>query len=369
MVSFTQAVKNSLTYCKHFDFQGRSCRSEFWWFQLCQCLIYFVINFIGFCISRVRGGETMVIIIVGIISLLSLIVLVLLFYAHILMIIRRLHDRNMRGWWYLINFIPGGILVFLVLLCLKGTTGPNRFGPDPLGEMQPIDTNPYPRQPNLDNPNCQPVPKQYEAPAQSMDQPIQQGQQFGNGAPPSKGKKKSLLPQLLLVFGGLLASVVISMFLIPVFLEVTGSWFDWSFKNMSRRSAPASPATPYSEQDCKLLHDIFAYRNLGEIYATGQGVPLDYAKAAEYFAKGCELQDGLACKVMGELYFEGKGVPQDYTKAAAYSAKGCELQNGSACGGLGTLYAMAMAFLWTTLVQPNTTPKAVNFRLAMLVEI
>ncbi|HIX57575.1 MAG TPA: DUF805 domain-containing protein [Candidatus Anaerobiospirillum pullistercoris] len=70
MVSFTQAVKNSLTYCKHFDFKGRSCRSEFWWFQLFQCLIYFVINFIGFCISRMRGGETMVILIVGIISLL-----------------------------------------------------------------------------------------------------------------------------------------------------------------------------------------------------------------------------------------------------------------------------------------------------------
>ena len=61
----------------------------------------------------------MVVLIVGIISLLSLIVLVLLFYAHILMIIRRLHDRNMRGWWYLINFIPGGILVFLVLVCLN----------------------------------------------------------------------------------------------------------------------------------------------------------------------------------------------------------------------------------------------------------
>ena len=162
-----------------------------------------------------------------------------------------------------------------------------------------------------------------------MDQPIQQSQQFG-AKPPSKDKE----PFLLLVFGGLLASVII-----PVYLEKTGLGTGLFFTNMSRRSAPVSPATPYSEQDCKLLHDIFACRNLGEIYATGQGgVPLDYAKAAEYFAKGCEIPDGLACKVMGELYFEGKGVPQDYTKAAAYSAKGCELQNGSACGNLGTLY-------------------------------
>lgn len=177
MVSFTQAVKNSLTYCKHFDFKGRSCRSEFWWFQLFQCLIYFFINFIGFCISRMRVGETMVVLIVGIISLLSLIVLVLLFYAHILMIIRRLHDRNMRGWWYLINFIPGGILVFLVLVCLKGTKGPNRFGPDPLGEMQSVAPSPY-QGPH----NYQQAPQQYEAPAQPIGQPIQQGQPFSAGA-------------------------------------------------------------------------------------------------------------------------------------------------------------------------------------------
>ncbi len=124
----------------------------------------------------------MVVLIVGIISLLSLIVLVLLFYAHILMIIRRLHDRNMRGWWYLINFIPGGILVFLVLVCLKGTKGPNRFGPDPLGEIQSVDPSPY-----QGNPNYQQAPQQYGTPTQPISQPIQQGQLFSAGAQ-SKGK-------------------------------------------------------------------------------------------------------------------------------------------------------------------------------------
>ena len=109
----------------------------------------------------------MVVLIVGIISLLSLIVLVLLFYAHILMIIRRLHDRNMRGWWYLINFIPGGILVFLVLVCLKGTTGPNRFGPDPLGKIQSVDPSSY-----QGSHNYQQAPQQYVAPTQPIGQPI-----------------------------------------------------------------------------------------------------------------------------------------------------------------------------------------------------
>ena len=47
--------------------------------------------------------------------------------------VRRLHDTNRSGWWVLITLIPyiGGIIL-LILLCLKGTEGDNRFGEDPL---------------------------------------------------------------------------------------------------------------------------------------------------------------------------------------------------------------------------------------------
>jgi hypothetical protein len=47
-------------------------------------------------------------------------------------VVRRLHDTGRSGWWWLITLIPlvGGIWM-LVLLCLDGQTGPNRFGPDP----------------------------------------------------------------------------------------------------------------------------------------------------------------------------------------------------------------------------------------------
>jgi len=53
--------------------------------------------------------------------------------------VRRLHDRDMSGWWYLgvavasiipiVGFIAS--IAFLVLMVLPGTPGPNRFGPDP----------------------------------------------------------------------------------------------------------------------------------------------------------------------------------------------------------------------------------------------
>ena len=40
---------------------------------------------------------------------------------------RRLHDLNQSAWWLLLYvFILGAFF-------WKGTTGPNRFGPDPLG--------------------------------------------------------------------------------------------------------------------------------------------------------------------------------------------------------------------------------------------
>jgi uncharacterized membrane protein YhaH (DUF805 family) len=48
--------------------------------------------------------------------------------------IKRLHDRDMSGWWLLIAFIPGigGLALLIICGFLKGTAGPNRFGPDPL---------------------------------------------------------------------------------------------------------------------------------------------------------------------------------------------------------------------------------------------
>jgi uncharacterized membrane protein YhaH (DUF805 family) len=45
---------------------------------------------------------------------------------------KRWHDRDMSGWWSLINFIPylGALVAFIACGCMRGTSGPNRFGPD-----------------------------------------------------------------------------------------------------------------------------------------------------------------------------------------------------------------------------------------------
>ena len=115
-------------YCLHFDYKGRSCRSEFWWFQLG---IFLFTTFSLTIVAFVDALDTDLGYLAS--SLLWLVSSAFTQYCTIILCIRRLHDRNMRGWWYLLILIPLlGIIALLVLWCLKGTTGYNRFGPDPI---------------------------------------------------------------------------------------------------------------------------------------------------------------------------------------------------------------------------------------------
>ncbi|MBB5574780.1 MULTISPECIES: DUF805 domain-containing protein [Rhizobium] len=49
--------------------------------------------------------------------------------------VKRLHDRNKSGWFFLIQFVPliGSVWYLVEVLLLKGTTGSNRFGEDAIG--------------------------------------------------------------------------------------------------------------------------------------------------------------------------------------------------------------------------------------------
>jgi uncharacterized membrane protein YhaH (DUF805 family) len=43
--------------------------------------------------------------------------------------VRRLHDFDKSGWWYLLTFVPfAGFVMALVLLLAPGTQGPNAHG-------------------------------------------------------------------------------------------------------------------------------------------------------------------------------------------------------------------------------------------------
>jgi uncharacterized membrane protein YhaH (DUF805 family) len=54
-------------------------------------------------------------------------------YPTLAVIARRCHDRNRSGWFQLLGLIPlVNIWVMIELGCLKGTSGDNKYGPDPL---------------------------------------------------------------------------------------------------------------------------------------------------------------------------------------------------------------------------------------------
>ena len=39
---------------------------------------------------------------------------------------------GLRGWWLLVLLTVIGTILLIVWFCLRGTSGPNRYGPDPL---------------------------------------------------------------------------------------------------------------------------------------------------------------------------------------------------------------------------------------------
>ncbi len=51
--------------------------------------------------------------------------------------VRRLHDRDMSGWWILIGLTGIGSLILFIFYLLDGTPGANRHGADPKGRATP----------------------------------------------------------------------------------------------------------------------------------------------------------------------------------------------------------------------------------------
>jgi hypothetical protein len=67
--------------------------------------------------------------------------------------------------------------------------------------------------------------------------------------------------------------------------------------------------------------DADAMTNLGLLYANGQGVTQDYAKAREWYEEAAAKDDADAMTNLGLLYENGQGVAQDYAKAREWYEK------------------------------------------------
>lgn len=107
------AVRICLTE-KYATFSGRAARSEFWWFAL----------------FAVVGN-----VVLGVLSAFLAAVFALgILLPGIAVAVRRLHDLDRSGWWYLLVLVPvlGSLLLIFGYYIHPGTEGCNRFGSDPL---------------------------------------------------------------------------------------------------------------------------------------------------------------------------------------------------------------------------------------------
>ena len=107
-----------------FSFQGRIPRRTFWGISLATTGLFYGIVFL---LAAAFGEES------AVAPLVALALYIPVVWVTLALQIKRWHDRDKSGWWFLISFIPllGPLWVFIEVGCLRGTEGPNRFGADP----------------------------------------------------------------------------------------------------------------------------------------------------------------------------------------------------------------------------------------------
>ena len=135
-----------------FNFNGRCNRAKYWLAALIYAVIYIILAIFGY----VTDDSAVYQAINGMIG-------IVIFISSLAVGVKRLHDRNKSGWYLVLFYIVPGILVtaalvvgtvmedsivlasvlglaafaigvwaFVEMGCLRGTIGPNQYGPDPL---------------------------------------------------------------------------------------------------------------------------------------------------------------------------------------------------------------------------------------------
>ncbi len=121
-MGFGEAVRTC--WRKYGDFDGRAARAEFWWWVLFVAVVQTLASVVlglGLALFQNSGFLQWLLVLIFMVIVLAFIL------PSIAVSVRRLHDRDLSGWWYLLGFVPFGSLVLFVWYVLPGTKGPNRF--------------------------------------------------------------------------------------------------------------------------------------------------------------------------------------------------------------------------------------------------
>jgi len=81
-----------------------------------------------------------------------------------------------------------------------------------------------------------------------------------------------------------------------------------------------------------------AQKELGNCYARGQGVKLDYKEAAKWYQLAADQGNAGAQNALGELYEAGQGVSRSETEAAKWYRRAAEQGHAAGQYGLAVMY-------------------------------
>ena len=110
---------------KYAVFSGRASRKEFWYFVLLNILAYYLLWIVDVVIGWPDSREE------GYIGVLGSIFTVAILIPTVAVSVRRLHDTNRSGWWFLLGLIPLIGIIFLVFMVQDSQSGENQYGPNP----------------------------------------------------------------------------------------------------------------------------------------------------------------------------------------------------------------------------------------------
>jgi uncharacterized membrane protein YhaH (DUF805 family) len=135
-----------------FSFRGRLNRKPYWMTVIATMVIIVLLLLLVLVMIREQRFE-----VAGLTVIILIILYIPLIWIGLAIGAKRLHDRDKSAWWLLVFYALPGILstagneigdlgfiilhiisfgitvwAFVELGCLRGTRGPNRYGPDPL---------------------------------------------------------------------------------------------------------------------------------------------------------------------------------------------------------------------------------------------
>jgi uncharacterized membrane protein YhaH (DUF805 family) len=121
-----------------FGFQGRTNRAKFWLVAVALLVIEIIVLAVLCGGAMMSDDPQQALASLGPVAGIVLVILGLAAtWITIAVGIKRFHDRNKSGVWILIIFVPviGSLWYLIECGFLRGTPGPNDYGPDPLAAL------------------------------------------------------------------------------------------------------------------------------------------------------------------------------------------------------------------------------------------